>query len=97
VIAIQCSERNGSLIGAVQLGESHELMLISNQGTLVRTRASEVARVGRNTQGVTLIRLPTEEALVGVVRVETLGEEGNGLDADSAAAGEDATTEPPST
>jgi DNA gyrase subunit A len=72
VIAIQCSERNGSLIGAVQLGEAHELMLISNQGTLVRTRASEIARVGRNTQGVTLIRLPADEALVGVVKLESL-------------------------
>jgi DNA gyrase subunit A len=82
VIAIQCSERNGALIGAVQLGENHELMLISNLGTLVRTRASEVARVGRNTQGVTLIRLPAEEQLVGVVRVEALGEEGNGVEAD---------------
>jgi len=80
VIAIQCSERNGALIGAVQLGESHELMLISNQGTLVRTRAAEVARVGRNTQGVTLIRLPAEEVLVGVVRVEALGEDESGGD-----------------
>ena len=61
VIAIQCSERNGALVGAVQLDEAHELMLISNQGTLVRTRAAEIARVGRNTQGVTLIRLPAEE------------------------------------
>ena len=78
VIAIQCSERNGALIGAVQLGENHELMLISNQGTLVRTRASEVARVGRNTQGVTLIRLPADEALVGVAKVEALGEEESG-------------------
>src|SRR5689334_4604760 len=82
VIAIQCSERNGALIGAVQLGEAHELMLISNLGTLVRTRAAEVARVGRNTQGVTLIRLPTEEQLVGVVRVEALAEEGNGIDSE---------------
>ena len=88
VIAIQCSERNGALIGAVQLGESHELMLISNVGTLVRTRAAEVARVGRNTQGVTLIRLPTEEQLVGVVRVEAFGEEGNGLDVDTAGEGD---------
>ena len=78
VIAIQCSERNGALIGAVQLGENHELMLISNQGTLVRTRASEVARVGRNTQGVTLIRLPADEALVGVAKVDALGEEESG-------------------
>jgi DNA gyrase subunit A len=81
VIAIQCSERNGALIGAVQLGEGHELMLISNQGTLVRTRAAEVARVGRNTQGVTLIRLPQDEQLVGVVRVEALSDEG-GSDGD---------------
>ncbi len=70
VIAIQCSDRNGALVGAVQLDDAHGLMLISNQGTLVRTRASEIARVGRNTQGVTLIRLPQEENLVGVVRLE---------------------------
>jgi DNA gyrase subunit A len=84
VIAIQCSDRNGALVGAVQLDDAHELMLISNQGTLVRTRAAEVARVGRNTQGVTLIRLPQEEALVGVVRVEAL----NGDDEGDAAAEE---------
>ena len=75
VIAIQCSDRNGALVGAVQLGESDELMLISDQGTLVRTRATEVARVGRNTQGVTLIRLPADEALVGVVKVEALDDD----------------------
>ncbi|MGH8091499.1 MAG: DNA gyrase subunit A [Rudaea sp.] len=78
VIAIQCSDRNGALVGAVQLDDAHELMLISNQGTLVRTRAAEVARVGRNTQGVTLIRLPQEENLVGVVRVEALNGEDEG-------------------
>jgi DNA gyrase subunit A len=77
VIAIQCSDRNGSLVGAVQLDDAHGLMLISNQGTLVRTRASEIARVGRNTQGVTLIRLPQEENLVGVVRIEGLVGEGD--------------------
>ena len=75
VIAIQCSARNGALVGAVQLGDGNELMLISNQGTLVRTRANEVARVGRNTQGVTLIRLPADESLVGVVEIESLGDE----------------------
>jgi DNA gyrase subunit A len=74
VIAIQCSERNGNLVGAVQLDDAHELMLISNHGTLVRTRAAEIARVGRNTQGVTLIRLPQEENLVGVVRVDSLAD-----------------------
>jgi DNA gyrase subunit A len=75
VIAIQCSERNGALVAAVQIDSAHEIMLISNQGTLVRTRASEVARVGRNTQGVTLIRLPAEESLIGVVRIEALNGE----------------------
>jgi DNA gyrase subunit A len=78
VIAIQCSDRNGALVGAVQLDDAHELMLISNLGTLVRTRAAEVARVGRNTQGVTLIRLPQEENLVGVVRVEALNGDDEG-------------------
>ena len=75
VIAIQTSDRNGALVGAVQVTEAYEIMLISNQGTLVRTRVGEVAQVGRNTQGVTLIRLPADEALVGLARVESLGDE----------------------
>ena len=70
VIAIQTTARNGDLVGAVQLQETHEILLISNQGTLVRTRAAEIAKVGRNTQGVTLIRLPQDEVLAGVVAVE---------------------------
>ncbi|MGH8112737.1 MAG: DNA gyrase subunit A [Rhodanobacteraceae bacterium] len=70
VIAIQCSGRNGALVAAVATDASHELMLISNHGTLVRTRAAEVSQVGRNTQGVTLIRLPDDEKLAGVVRIE---------------------------
>src|SRR5579885_532487 len=82
VIAIQCSERNGALVAGVQTDEKHELMLISNQGTLVRTRVSEISCQGRNTQGVTLIRLPEDEKLAGVVRIETMGDEdsaeGNG-------------------
>jgi len=82
VIAIQTSERNGALVGAIQLDDAHEVMLISNQGTLVRTRASEIARVGRNTQGVTLIRLPADEVLAGVVRVEALEDEDEGASAD---------------
>jgi DNA gyrase subunit A len=76
VIGIQCSERNGSLVGAVQVTEAHELMLISNHGTLVRTRVAEVSQLGRNTQGVTLIKLPADEALVSVMRLEA--EEDNG-------------------
>jgi len=80
VIAIQTSDRNGALVGATQVRAEHEIMLISNLGTLVRTRASEVAQVGRNTQGVTLIRLPPEEKLVGVERVEALADEGEPID-----------------
>jgi DNA gyrase subunit A len=75
VIAIQCSDRNGPLVAATLTDDKHELMLISNQGTLVRTRVSEISQVGRNTQGVTLIRLPDDEKLVGVVRIENLGDE----------------------
>jgi DNA gyrase subunit A len=80
VIGIQCSERNGALVSAAQVTDKHELMLISNQGTLVRTRAMEVSQLGRNTQGVTLIRLPAEESLVSVVRLDA--DEGNGDEAD---------------
>jgi DNA gyrase subunit A len=76
VIGIQCSERNGGLVAAVQVTDAHELMLISNQGTLVRTRVAEVSQLGRNTQGVTLIKLPVEENLVSVVRLDA--EEDNG-------------------
>ncbi|HET6907427.1 MAG TPA: DNA gyrase C-terminal beta-propeller domain-containing protein, partial [Rhodanobacteraceae bacterium] len=78
VIAIQCSERNGALVAATQTDDKHELMLISNQGTLVRTRVAEISQVGRNTQGVTLIRLPEGEKLAGVVRIENLGDEESG-------------------
>jgi DNA gyrase subunit A len=76
VVAIKCSERNGALVAAICTDEHHELMLISNQGTLVRTRVAEVSQVGRNTQGVTLIRLPDDEKLVGVVKIENGDEEG---------------------
>jgi DNA gyrase subunit A len=75
VIAIQTSERNGELVGAIQLTEQHDVMLISNQGTLVRTRAGEISQVGRNTQGVTLIRLPEDETLVGLVRLDAIADE----------------------
>ncbi|MFO7339465.1 MAG: DNA gyrase subunit A, partial [Lysobacteraceae bacterium] len=70
VIAIQTSERNGRLVGAVQLSEQHEVLLISDAGTLVRTRAAEISQVGRNTQGVTLIRLAEGESLQAVERVD---------------------------
>ena len=75
VIAMQCSERNGEAVGAVQVLEGDELMLISNRGTLVRTRAEEVSIQGRNTQGVRVIRLKSGEHLVGIERVEEADDE----------------------
>ncbi|MGR0278586.1 DNA gyrase subunit A [Marinomonas dokdonensis] len=92
VIGIQVSERNGPVVGATQVDESDEIILITDQGTLVRTRVTEVSCQGRNTQGVTLIRLTNDEHLVGVERVveddesdEVEGEEGAVESNDSAA------------
>lgn len=70
VIAIQTSARNGHVVGAVQVLDSDELMLISDAGTLVRTRVGEISIVGRNTQGVRLINLSEGEKLVGIQRIE---------------------------
>ncbi|NWB91712.1 DNA gyrase subunit A [Pseudomonas agarici] len=70
VIAMVTKDRNGQLIGAIQVQEGEEIMLISDQGTLVRTRVDEVSSLGRNTQGVTLIKLANDETLVGLERVQ---------------------------
>jgi len=70
VIGMQTSERNGKLVGAVQVSEGDEIMLISDRGTLVRTRVDEVSVLSRNTQGVRLIKLKSEEKLVGLERIE---------------------------
>ena len=70
VIAMSTSDRNGKLVGAAQVFEGDELMLISNQGTLVRTRADEVSLLGRNTQGVRVIRTKEGESLVSVERIQ---------------------------
>jgi len=72
VISIQVSERNGQVIGAIQTTASHEVMLISNKGTLVRVPVSEISLVGRNTQGVRLINLVNDELLVGLEPIATL-------------------------
>ncbi|WP_296249627.1 DNA gyrase subunit A [Pseudomonas sp. UBA4194] len=81
VIAMVTKERNGKLIGAIQSQEGEEIMLISDQGTLVRTRVGEVSSLGRNTQGVTLIKLITDEKLVGLERVQEPSEvEGDELE-----------------
>ncbi|MBD3610527.1 MAG: DNA gyrase subunit A, partial [Gammaproteobacteria bacterium] len=70
VISIQTSERNGNVVGAVLVDEEDEMMLISNAGTLVRTRCSEVSVMGRNAQGVRLISVGEDEKLVGVERID---------------------------
>lgn len=80
VIAIQTSERNGRLIGAAQVESDHEIMLITDGGTLVRTRVGEISLVSRNTQGVKLISLQGGEKLTGVEKIESIGE-GDGGDA----------------
>ena len=72
VISIQTSERNGAVIGAVQVKAGDEIMLISNGGTLVRTSVDEVRDMGRNTQGVLLIRLSENEKLCEIERVACL-------------------------
>ncbi len=69
VISIQGSERNGAVVGAVLVADDDQIMLISDGGTLVRTRVSEVSVLGRNTQGVRLIKLANGEKLVGIERV----------------------------
>lgn len=74
VIAMQCSDRNGNLVSALQVFEGDEMMLISDKGTLVRSSTEEVSTLSRNTQGVRLIRLAQEdERLVGVQRVADSG------------------------
>ncbi|GEK48157.1 DNA gyrase subunit A [Bisbaumannia pacifica] len=70
VIAMQTSERNGSLVAAMQVYSADEMMLITDRGTLVRTRVEEVSTTSRNTQGVMLIRLGEGEQLVKTVRVD---------------------------
>ncbi|KXU37773.1 DNA gyrase subunit A [Ventosimonas gracilis] len=70
VIAMSTGERNGKLIGAVQVQEGEEIMLISDQGTLVRTPADSVRSTGRTAQGVILIKLAEGETLVGLERVQ---------------------------
>ncbi|AJE22124.1 DNA gyrase subunit A [Azotobacter chroococcum] len=75
VIAMVTNERNGRLVGAIQVQDGEEIMLISDQGTLVRTRVDEVSSLSRNTQGVTLIKLANGEQLVGLERVQEPSEE----------------------
>jgi DNA gyrase subunit A len=102
VIAIQTSERNGELVGAVLVDGHEEVMLISTGGVLIRTAVAQIREQGRSTQGVTLIALGEGEKLAGLERIEERdvdngngnGHGGNGSDGE--ANGEMETPEPPS-
>ena len=100
IIAIQTSERNGASIGAVQVIDDDEIMLITNGGILVRTKVQDVSVVGRNTQGVRLIKLGKGENLTQLVQVASMDDEddieGDELDSpeDSDGAALDSSSEP---
>jgi DNA gyrase subunit A len=74
VRSIQASQRNGEVVGAVQVGDDDDVMLISDGGTLVRIAAAEVSVMGRDAQGVRLIRLARGERLVQLARIERLSD-----------------------
>ena len=97
VIALKTTERNGQLVGAIQLSDHHDVLLISDGGTLVRTPAADIAQVGRNTQGVTLMRLAADETLQAIERLDaTLDREAEDASADAAVAVEgDEAASPP--
>ena len=79
MIAIQASERNGALVGAVLVDDNDEVMLISTGGVLIRTAVTQIREMGRSTQGVTLIALGEGEKLAGVERIVERDEvDGNG-------------------
>lgn len=82
VVSIKVSDRNGKVVGAVQVDESMEIMLISDQGTLVRTRVNEVSVVGRNTQGVRLIRTADDEKVVGLESIQEIISDEDVVDAE---------------
>jgi DNA gyrase subunit A len=97
MIAIQSSERNGALVGAVLVDDQDEVMLISTGGVLIRTAVAQIREMGRSTQGVTLISLGEGERLAGVERIvdrdEEEGNGGNGNGSGDGGAGE--SVEPP--
>jgi len=75
VIGIQTTDRNGRTVGALQVAEDDEIMLISSNGTLVRTGVMDISVMGRNTQGVRLIRVGSDQRLVGLARIESIEDE----------------------
>ncbi|QSX35215.1 DNA topoisomerase (ATP-hydrolyzing) subunit A [Shewanella avicenniae] len=82
VVSIKVSDRNGPVVGAVQAAENDEIMLISDKGTLVRTPVSGVSLIGRNTQGVTIIRTADDERVVGLQRIDEIQSNGDDIDSE---------------
>jgi len=82
VIGIQTSGRNGPLVAALGISDDDDVMLTSNAGTLVRTGAGEISKLGRNTQGVTLIRLGNSEQLIGLARIAASDDDDVEIDLD---------------
>ncbi|MDE0789747.1 MAG: DNA gyrase subunit A [Woeseiaceae bacterium] len=78
VIAIQTTDRNGKTVGALQVADDDEVMLISSNGTLVRTGVDDISIMGRNTQGVRLIRVGKDQRLVGLARIEAIEDDEEG-------------------
>ncbi|TCO83510.1 DNA gyrase subunit A [Plasticicumulans lactativorans] len=84
VISIQTSERNGCVVGALQVESAQDVMLITDAGTLVRTRAAEISRLSRNTQGVKLIAVQDGERVIAIEKVEAEGDDEAALDGEPA-------------
>ena len=76
VVSIKVNERNGKVVAAVQVEENDQIMLITDAGTLVRTRVNEVSLVGRNTQGVRIIRTAEDEHVVSLERICEIEDDG---------------------
>jgi DNA gyrase subunit A len=83
VIALQITDRNGRMVGALQVSVDDEIMLLSQNGVLVRTPVRDISVVGRNTQGVRLIRLEDGDQLSGLERIDGLAAEGDAEDTDA--------------
>ncbi|MFT6901381.1 MAG: DNA gyrase subunit A [Colwellia sp.] len=80
VVSIKVSDRNGPVVGAVQVEDLDEIMLITDNGTLVRTRVNEVSVIGRNTQGVRIIRTVEDEHVVALQRIDEIEDVPEDLD-----------------
>jgi DNA gyrase subunit A len=75
IISIQTNERNGRVVAALEVVPEDEVMLITRNGIVIRTRAAEMSEIGRNTQGVRLIQLEPGDTLIDVARVEENGDD----------------------